>query len=203
MASMQGRFKPSHNSKPHMLAGTLACIKKRQTLRKLLTILTALVLLNSCSQKVDQETVDNLDRYKSAKDVLLRNFENIKEAVEYQYYDSVRQVHFSTITQANRYFFENTICKENDNLKGLLKLWDDGLIVNEKVFGTILINRDSIIIFTTDYDDGFFSGVGHYVVYNPTNKMEILGQNGNEILVKTELEKHWIYIVEKKYYWDD
>jgi hypothetical protein len=33
--------------------------------------------------------------------------------------------------------------------------------------------------------------------------MEILGQNGNEILVKTELEKHWIYIVEKKYYWDD
>lgn len=176
---------------------------KRPTLRKLLTILTALVLLTSCGHNVDRKTVNNLDKYKSAKDVLLRNLENIKEAVDYQYFDSVRQVHFSTITQANRYFFENTICKDNDSLKELLTLWDDGLIVNEKVFGTLFINRDSIVIFTTDYNDGFFSGIGHYVVYDPTDKNEILGKNGNEIVEKKELEKHWTYVIEKKYYFDD
>ena len=168
-----------------------------------MTILTAITLLTSCGQKVDQNTVDNLDKYKIAKDVLIDNFENIKEAVDYQYYDSVRQVHFSTITQANRYFFENKISKDNDSLKQLLTLWDDGLIVNEKVFGTLLINRDSVVIFTTDYKDGFFSGIGHYLVYDPTNKNEILGKNGNEILEKKELETHWTYIIEKKHYWDD
>ncbi len=173
------------------------------TLRQLLTILITLTLLTSCGQKVDQNTVDNLDKYKIAKDVLLDNFENIKEAVDYQHYDSVSQVHFSTITQANRYFFENTISKDNDSLRQLLSLWDDELIVNEKVFGTLFLNGDSVVIFTTDYEDGFFSGIGHYVVYDPTDKNEILGKSGNEILEKKELEKHWTYIIEKKYYWDD
>ena len=136
-------------------------------MKALFSLIIALSLLTSCGQKVDQNTVENLDKYKIAKDVLLSNFENIKKSVNYQYYDSARQVHFSTIIQANRYFFENTVSKDNDSLKQLLTLWDDGLIVNEKIFGTLFINRDSIIIFTTDYDNGFFSGIGHYVVYKP------------------------------------
>ena len=47
MASMQGRFRPSHSPKPHMLAGTLVAIlrrKKYNTMRGLLTILTCILL---------------------------------------------------------------------------------------------------------------------------------------------------------------
>lgn len=170
---------------------------------KNISIWFSLIALLSCGLKVDHKTIDKLERYKTAKEKILHHFEDIKEAVNYQYYDSARHAHFSTITHSNRFYFENTICNDRENLKELLILWDDGLIHNENIFGTIQINRDSSIVFTSDYENGIFSGIGHYIVYDPTNKNGGLGKNGNKILAKKELEKHWTYIIEKKFYWDD
>ncbi len=172
------------------------------TLRELFTILIALLILTSCGHKVDQDTVENLDKYKTAKEILFNNFEKIKTAVNYQYYDSTRQVHYSTIINSNRYYFENTVANNNTELKKVLTIWDDELIYNHNVFGTLSLNRDSILTFTTDYDDGTFSGVGHYIVYNPTNDNSLFEKYGNEILEITNLNNGWFYLIQRRNYVD-
>ena len=77
-------------------------------MKRLFQILTILTLLTSYGIKVDQDSIDNLDKFKKAKIVLFDNFEFIKQSVDYQEYDSIKQVHYSTIMNSNRNYFENT-----------------------------------------------------------------------------------------------
>jgi len=166
-----------------------------------LTASVVLTLVTSCGHKINQDTISNLDRYKKAKDILIDNFDNIRQSANFHDYDSLKQVYRSTIMDANRYYFENIISADsNEELKSILKLWDDGLIFNDKVYGTIELTKDSIVIFVTDFDKGTFSGVGQYIIYDPTDNKGGLGKNGNEILEEKKLDNNWTYIIEKKYW---
>jgi len=164
--------------------------------------LILLIILTSCGNKFNQDIIDNLDQYKIAKEVLLNNIENIKTVVGFKEYDSINKIHYSTITNSNRYFFKNTIAINNTELKQILKYWDNEFIYNHDVYGTLTINKDRVIIFTTDYDDGLFSGVGHYIVYNPTNDNRIFDSYGNKILEIKKLNNNWFYIIQRRNYVD-
>ena len=175
---------------------------KINALRKLFTILIVLLGLNSCGHNIDQNTIDRLDEYKTAKEVLFNNFDKIKTAVGYQYNENTRQGNHSTIISSNRYHIKNTVAKNNTELKKLLTIWDDELICNHKVFGKLSLNKDSILTFTTDYDNGTFSGIGHYIVYNPTNDNSYFEKYENEILEIKNLKNNWFYLIQKHNYVD-
>lgn len=194
--------KPKSKSKnPQLLiAETLWCILKKH-MRQFLLSLT-IILLTSCGNKIDQDKIDNLDKFIDAKNILLKNMEFIKLSVDYEEYDSIKQIHNSVIINSNQYYFENTISKENSELNKILSIWDNGLIEKDNVYGTIFLNKDSIVAFTTKFENGMFSGIGHYIVFNPTNSNQIFKKNGNEILELTKLDNNWYYLIQRKNFVD-
>ena len=164
-----------------------------------LSLIIILTLFVSCGQQFNQNTILNFDRYKKAKEILINNLDEIKKAIDFHDSDSP-----ADILNANRYYFENSVLKRNNSdLKSILALWDDKLIPDDNVFGTITITKDSTLIFRTGFNDiGMFSGVSHFIVYDPKENNGGLGKENSEILKKKKLEDHWFYIIEKKYYID-
>jgi hypothetical protein len=171
--------------------------------RKNLLLLGIILLLTSCGPDFNTKTISHLERYKASQTILNKNLDYIKKAVNFQEYDSVKKTSNSTIINSNKYFFENTILtKHNNELKQIVALWNDKLIANDVVSGTITLKNDGAIVFCTEFDNGLFYRVGHFIVYDPKEDNGGLGKKNNEILKEKTLESHWKYIIEKRYYND-
>jgi hypothetical protein len=162
-----------------------------------------ILLLSSCGQDFNNNTISNLERYKVAKTILNKNLDFIKKAVNFHEYDSIKQTSNLVIFDSNKFYFENTIlAKRNDELKKIVALWNDKLILNNVASGRITLKNDGVIIFCTELESGEFSGVGHFIVYDPKDDNGGLGKKDSEILKEKNLGNHWKYIIEKKYYID-
>ncbi|MBC7525257.1 MAG: hypothetical protein H7239_12570 [Flavobacterium sp.] len=172
-------------------------------MKKTLILFGIILLLSSCGHDFNENIISNFDRYKVAKTILDKNLHFIKKAVNFQEYDSIKQLSNSIIFDSNKYYFENTIlANRNDELKKVVALWNDKLILNDVASGTITLKNDGVIIFCTASDIGEFSGVGHYIVYDPKDNNGELGKKDSEILKEKVLDIHWKYIIEKRYYVD-
>lgn len=170
-------------------------------MKKNLILLGLILLLSSCGPDFNNNTISHLDRYKASKTILNKNLDYIKKAVNFLEYDSIKKTSNSTIFDSNKYFFEKTIlAKQNKELKQIVSLWNDNLISNDGVTGTITLKNDGVIIFCTEFKNGLFAGVGHYIVYDPNEDNGGLGKKDNEILKEKNLESHWKYLIIKRHY---
>jgi hypothetical protein len=180
------------------LLGTLRC----GSIKVGILLLAATCLLWSCAPSVDRSIVAQLGKYKEAKDMIFADLPGIKSAVGFEDHDPVSKVDRNVVFLANRYYFENTIAKGCQEITKVLQLWDAGLVVNNNSLGTIQLNKDSTLIFTSSYADGTFSGVGHYVVFDPGGGNAWLNGANSEILALEQLDESWVYLIVRRYYAD-
>jgi hypothetical protein len=150
---------------------------------------------------VNPKTITNLDRFKCAKEIIIKNIDTIKMNVHFQPYDSIRRIEHLTIFNANRYYFENNVAKQNVELRSVLKLWDDKLIP-DNTQGFITLTTDTNLLFDTYIDIGTFSAIRHFIVYNPKDNNGGLGLSNSKIIKRQELGNHWYYIIEERTYVD-
>ena len=163
--------------------------------------LLILLTLFACSEKVDDRVIKNMDKYEAAKDYLINNINQIDESRNYTPHDSKMRNSNKTIFASNRYYFENTLIPEYPGLKGLLSLWDNKLIENDKVVHSLILKKDSVVKFTIKSNIGLFSGTEHVLVFdrNP-DKYQVL--KNTELLFEKVIKVNWKYVIEKQYYVD-
>lgn len=169
-------------------------------MKNILILFAIALLISSCSQGFNQEAVKNLEEFKKAKTILIENLSEIKVAVNFQEYDTLKQTSQRVIINSNKYYYQNTILKiKHNNLKKVLSLWNKKLIRDE---GTIKLTKDSVIYFEIDSKTGFFSGINHYIIYDPKEKKGDFGNEESEIIKEQNFGNHWSYIIVKRYYTD-
>ncbi|NRR93379.1 hypothetical protein HSX10_17530 [Winogradskyella undariae] len=167
-----------------------------------LTILIPLILFSSCAENIDKDTINNFDDYQKAKDILVQNIKEIKENVDYQLVNENLNQENQNVFFSNEFHFKNTVAQKNKELLKVLDLWTDGRISADKVFGTISLSNDSTVIFKTKYNGGIFSGISHYLIYDPQNRIGLKTDKNSEILKVEEIKKNWKYVIEKRFYVD-
>ncbi len=163
-------------------------------MKRLLNILVVLLIIQftSCNSKLNEKFPENIEKYEKAKELLLEHFDEINELA---LNDSVNEI----IMYANKVFFEENLPGELISLKEITALWDNELMEDSPMFGIISMHKDSTIIFTADYEFLGFSGIGHYIVYDPNEKKGNLGKHGKGILDEKQIKEKWIYIIDKKH----
>jgi len=163
----------------------------KRILKTLFFCLT-LIVFSSCFNKSNEHFPNNIDKYKEAKEILIKNFEILKER-------NPNDSSSGLIMYSNKYFFEENLPTELLDLKEITSLWDNNLMEKSPIFGIISVFKDSTIIFTADYRFLGVSGVGHYILYDPNGNKGNLGKKGKGIVYEKEIEDNWIYIIEKKH----
>tara|TARA_R110002049_G_scaffold252877_8_gene428201 strand:- start:751 stop:1263 length:513 start_codon:yes stop_codon:yes gene_type:complete len=168
-----------------------------------LSHLTCLILLTlfSCSEKVDDRVINNMDRYEEAKNYLINNLNQIDNSRNYTRHDSSMRSTYKTIFASNRYYFENTLIPEYPGLKNLLTLWDNKLIENDKVVHALILKKDSIVKFTIKSNIGIFSGTDHLLVYDQNSDKYQVMKNA-ELLFEKDIKANWKYVIVKEHYVD-
>ena len=159
------------------------------------------MLFCSCGENddINQSAISKLSQYKAATKILLNNLGQIKLAVNYKEYDSVKQLKRYTVVNSTKYYFKNTVAVNSPNLHKLLSLWEQKLI--DKDAG-LSINADSAVIFTTEQNIGTFSGISHYIVYDPSGNKGGLEKQYSQILKQQKLDSLWYYFIVRKNYVD-
>lgn len=149
---------------------------------------------------ISDKFIDNLDKYKQAKEILLINKDTIKTNLNYKEYDSIQQVDRPTIFLANEFYFDNTIIKSNPTVPELRKLktlWDTGLLEES---GGINFDNDNTITFNVKtFTGGLLSStIKHKIVYDPNHTY--LDHNSEKIDKHKILDKNWVYVIEGEYW---
>jgi len=159
------------------------------------------MLFYSCGENddINQSTIAKLSQYQKATRVLMNNFRHIKQAVNFKDYDSTRQVERYTVINCTKYYFENTVAVSNPDLLRLLSLWNQKLI---DIDAALSMNKDSSVTFTTEQNIGTFSGIYHFMVYDPLGNKGGLEKQYSQILKEQKLDNHWYYFIVRKNYVD-
>ncbi|MBC3539248.1 hypothetical protein ACFSC6_07815 [Rufibacter sediminis] len=168
-------------------------------IKTFLQILLVFALTSCGKERFDEETISKLEQYQSARKILIDNLEQIK--IPYGYEELVGKSPWipSIIFRTDEDFFKNKVAPISPELNSLLKLWQNKSLAKGY---SMQINEDSTIIFTIKKYEGIFTGVHHYIVYDPKGKSEGVETQNSSIIKKKQLDSQWFYIIASQLYID-
>ena len=152
-------------------------------------IIFSIFLITACNQKerVDYKTIENIQKYIDAKNLINRNRDFIKQS-------SNNQENLNRFW--SQYYFENTILPNNPSLKPIKSLWEENYISDNTADGLIYLGDDGLVGFVTFYDESFFNSITHLLIFSEKDYQHRWPE---EIIKKKMIDKNWTYLVLKKY----
>jgi uncharacterized membrane protein len=102
----------------------------------------------------------------------------------------------------NRYYFEQTILKNNtritQDLQKIIKLWDTNLLSSDVTKGYITVQADTVISYQIAlFDKGILSNAFiHEIVYDPQNSYkENFVDGGWKVIHVIQIKPKWKYLI--------
>jgi hypothetical protein len=156
-------------------------------------VILAILILKSCSSHPNKSTKEvtkytkQIEKFEEANEVIINHLEKICTG---------------GCRSMNRYYFEQTIYKNNmvikDDLQKIVKLWDTNLLSSVVTKGYITVQSDTIIRYQVAlFEEGIFANAYiHEIVYDPRDEFNVSFVDGGwKVSQAIKIKPKWKYLI--------